>query len=484
MSIMELVEWLVEQVWGTPLIVLVLGSGVYLTIRTGFFQFVSFGHVLRQTVGKLFSKDQIDGAHGTLKPFQTLALAVGAVVGPGNIGGVASAIAVGGPGAVFWMWIAGLTGMVIKMAEVTLAVHYRSLHADGTTSGGPTYYIERGIGHDMGLKTIGKVLAVLFWAAFMVSYFFNIENYTVTEAIASTFGWNMIPVSLVYVCCIYIMIWRGIKKVGELIGMIVPFMCLFYIGSALFIILRDASSLPNTFRLIFDGAFNGTAAVGGFAGAAISRVIQTGLARSVYSNEAGWGSSPMIHAAATTDHPVRQGVLSVFEVFVDTMIICTLTALLVIHTGEWSSGLDGANLTLTVFTHNIGNWGRIILIIGLWLFGLTTSIGLYMQFGTLLQYAAGSSEERRKKVMLFNKIVYPIPGMLLMFYAYKNDLPPYKVWMFIDLALGIPIFVNLISIIMLSGKFASLLRDYKARIMGKGAVDPSFKVFYEDAEKK
>lgn len=486
MDFFNFVEWLVGQLWGTPLIVLVLGAGAFFTAVSGFFQFSNFRHVISQTFSNIRKKaadSQAPDTKGTLKPLQTLAIAVGAVVGPGNIGGVASAIAVGGPGAVFWMWIAGVTGQIIKMVEVTLAVHYRSVHKDGTTYGGPTYYINKGIGRDMGWKKIGAVLSVLFWMAFMVSYLFNIENYTVSEAIASTFGWNMLAVSAVYVACVYLIIWRDIKKIGEVAGLLVPFMCVFYIASALFIILKDASAIPNTIRLIFDGAFNGTAAVGGFAGAAFSNVIQTGLARSVYSNEAGWGSSPMIHATATTDHPIKQGILGVFEVFVDTMIICTLTALLVVNSGGWSSGLDGANLTLTVFTHGVGFWGRIVLLVGLALFGITTSIGLYMQFGTLLQYAAGDSPKRQKMAALFNKCFYPLPGMLLLFYAYKYDLPPYKVWMFIDLSLGIPIFINLIAILLLTPKFLSLLKDYRARYMGIGEIDPKFKVFSDEEAK-
>ncbi|MDR3254499.1 MAG: amino acid carrier protein [Synergistaceae bacterium] len=485
MAFLSFIEWLVDQLWGTPLIVLVLGSGVFFTVMSGFFQFLSFPHVISQTFGRLFKKsvaeaEKASGVKGTLKPFQTLAIAVGAVVGPGNIGGVASAIAIGGPGAVFWMWIAGLTGQIIKMVEVTLAVHYRSVHEDGSTYGGPTYYIKKGIGRDMGWKKIGSALSVLFWLAFMVSYLFNIENYTVSEAIATTFNWNMLAVSAVYVACIYLIIWRDIKKIGEIAGLLVPFMCVFYIASSLFIILKDASAIPNTFKLIFQGAFTGTAAVGGFTGAVFARVIQTGLARSVYSNEAGWGSSPMIHATATTDHPIKQGVLGVFEVFMDTIVICSLTSLVVVNSGEWSSGLDGASLTLSVFTHGVGFWGRITLLVGLALFGLTTSIGLYMQFGTLLQYAAGDSPERQKMAALFNKCFYPLPGMLLLFYAYKFNLPPYKVWMFIDLSLGIPIFINLIAILLLTPKFLSLLKDYRARYMGIGKVDPNFKVFSDD----
>lgn len=481
MTFLGFIETLVDWVWGTPLIILVLGSGLYFTVRSGFFQIINFKYVISETLGKMLKNQQQDEKRkGTLKPFQTLAIAVGAVVGPGNIGGVASAIALGGPGAVFWMWVAGVTGQLVKMVEVTLAVHYRSAHQDGSTYGGPTYYINKGIGLEMGWKKAGKALSVLFWIAFMVSYLCNIENYTVSEAIASTFGWNMLAVSAVYVLCVYLIIWRDIKKIGEVAGMVVPFMCVFYIGSALFILLKDASMIPTTFKLIFDGAFNGTAAVGGFAGAAFGRAIQTGLARSVYSNEAGWGSSAMIHATATTDHPIRQGVLGVFEVFVDTIVICSLTALIVINTGAWSSGLDGATLTLSVFTSSIGFWGRLVLLVGLALFGITTSIGLYMQFEALLQYAAGDDPRLQKLASLFNKCFYPLPGMLLLIYAYLNDLSSYKVWMFIDLSLGIPIFINLIAILILTPKFVALLKDYRARYMGKGETVPGFKVFYED----
>lgn len=475
------VEYLVNQIWGMPLIVLILGAGIFFTVKSGFFQFLHFGYVMKNTVGRIFSKKTVKG-RGTITPFQAVSVAIGSTVGVGNIGGVATAVAVGGPGAVFWMWMAGIFGQLIKMVEVSLAVHYRSNGAKGTTFGGPTYYIRKGIGVEKRKPSLAKFLNVIFLMGFFTGYIFTMQNFTVSEAIAGTYKVNILLVSVVFLVLLYISIWGGLKKLGEISARVVPFMCLFFIGAALFIVLRDISSVPRTFGLIFQGAFTGSAAVGGFTGAAFAQVIQVGMARAVYSNEAGWGSSPMIHASAKVDHPIKQGLLGVFEVFVDTMVICTLTAILIINTGQWSSGLDGATLTLSAFHTGIGSVGSLILVVGIFLFGLTTSSGLYAQFEVLLRYIVGEKSKHLSAVLKANRIIYPLPGFLLVLYAHVNGLPTYKVWMFADLSVGLPIFINLFAILMLTPKFMELFRDYKARYMGMGETVPGFKVFYEDPE--
>lgn len=479
MWLLSFVETLVDWMWGTPLIILILGTGIFFTVISGFFQFRHFGYVMGNTIGRIFSKEKEEGL-GTLTPFQAVSVAIGSTVGVGNIGGVATAVAVGGPGAVFWMWMAGIFGQAIKMVEVSLALYYRTHIGEDLTYGGPTYYISRGIGKEKGWNTFARILCFLFLVGFFIGYIFNIQNYTVSEAIAGTFNVNILIVSFVFLLLLYANIWGGIKGLGKIASLIVPFMCLFYIGGGLIVIFRNVAMIPETIKLIFSSAFTGTAAIGGFTGAAFSKMIQVGMARAVYSNEAGWGSSPMIHATAKVNHPVKQGIMGIFEVFTDTLIICTITAFMIINSGTWSSGLDGATLTLSAFSTGFGQLGAALLVVGIFLFGLTTATGLFAQFETLFTYIVGPKTSHLKTILKANKIIYPLPGFLLVLYAYIYGLPTYKVWMFIDVSMGIPIFINLFAILLLAPKFLSLLRDYRARYMNAGEIDPDFKLFYEE----
>ncbi|MDR9768971.1 amino acid carrier protein [Acetomicrobium sp.] len=371
-----------------------------------------------------------------MTPYQAVSVAIGSTVGVGNIGGVATAVAVGGPGAVFWMWMAGIFGQAIKMVEVSLALYYRTHIGEDLTYGGPTYYISRGIGKEKGWNTFARILCFLFLVGFFIGYIFNIQNYTVSEAIAGTFNVNILLVSFVFLLLLYANIWGGIKGLGKIASLIVPFMCLFYIGGGLIVIFRNVAMIPETIKLIFSSAFTGTAAIGGFTGAAFSKMIQVGMARAVYSNEAGWGSSPMIHATAKVNHPVKQGIMGIFEVFTDTLIICTITAFMIINSGTWSSGLDGATLTLSAFSTGFGQLGAALLVVGIFLFGLTTATGLFAQFETLFTYIVGPKTSHLKTILKANKIIYPLPGFLLVLYAYIYGLPTYKVWMFIECVHG------------------------------------------------
>jgi alanine or glycine:cation symporter, AGCS family len=473
------IEKLVGLLWGTPLIVTILGTGIFFTIFSGFFQFRFFGHIFKQTFGKLIGKHEGEGKEGLLSPFEAISVAIGGTVGVGNIGGVATAIAVGGPGAVFWIWVAALVGAVIKMAEVTLAVHYRSKDEKGNPYGGPTYYMEKGLGEEKGFKLWG-VLAFIFGGGLFSTFFLTLQNYTVSEAISGTFGFSMIAVAILYTILVYIMVMGGIPSLGKIAGKMVPFMCLFYILGGLFIILKNVGQLPGVFGLIFSSAFNGTAAVGGFAGAAFAQAIKMGMARAVYSNEAGWGTSPMIHSTAKTDHPIRQGLWGSFEVFVDTAIVCTITALVILITGKWSSGASGATLTLSAFEVGMGSFGRITVAIGVFLFGLTTSTGWYSYYEILLRHLFKENVKAKEAVLKIYKYVYPIPGLLLVVMAVTVGLPGSTVWLFADFTSAIPTFVNVVAVLVLSGRFFELLKDYKARHLGIGKVDPNFVPFYED----
>ncbi|WP_391202276.1 alanine/glycine:cation symporter family protein [Psychrobacillus sp. L4] len=481
-----ILETIVGWLWGLPLIFTVLFVGLYFTIGSKLFQFGYLPHIFKNTFGKVFSKrDKSKDTKGILTPFQAVSTAIGGSVGVGNIGGVATAIAIGGPGAVFWMWLTALLGMITKTVEVSLSVYYRNTDEKGNPYGGPTYYMEKGLGEEKKFK-YWKVPAILFGFGIFTTFFITLQNYTISEAVSSTFNIGMIPSSFIYLTIIYIIIYGGIKRIGEIASLLVPFMCMFYVLAGLFIIFKNYSEIGPAFALIFDSAFSGAAAVGGFTGAVIAQVIRMGVARSVYSNEAGWGTSPMIHSTAKTDHPIKQGMWGAVEVFIDTIIICSITAFTIIITGVWSSGLDGAALTLSAFETGIGQFGRYIIAISIFLFGLTTSTGWYTYYEILLRHLFNDKKKitLKYKILTAFKWLYPIPGSLMVIYAVNYNLPGKAVWYFADITTAIPTFVNLVVILILSKKFFELLRDYKARYLNIGTIDPNFSVFYEDKVKK
>ncbi|MGH0054047.1 MAG: alanine/glycine:cation symporter family protein [Sphaerochaetaceae bacterium] len=481
---MTFVEKLAGWIWGLPLIVIILGIGVFFTVGTGFYQFTKFGHIMNETFGKLIRKhDGEEGSDGIISPFQAVASAIGGSVGVGNIAGVATAIAIGGPGAILWMWIAALLGMGIKMAEVTLAVYYRKKDEKGNPYGGPTYYMEYGMGEE---KKLGwwKIMSIVFGLGIFSSFFLTVQNYSVSEAVGNSFGIPLGIVAVVYTSLVYIITSGGIPSLGKWAGIMVPIMCLFYVVIGLFVIFKNAAELPNAFALIFSGGVSGTSAVGGFAGAAAAKSIQLGMARAVYSNEAGWGTSPIIHSTARTDHPVRQGMWGAFEVFVDSMIVCTITALVIIVTGEWQSGVEGATLTLNAFQNEIGIVGRITMATSVFLFGLTTTTGWYAYYEVILRHTFGNHSKTKDRILKLYKWIYPLPGLTMTFYAVLGGQSPANLWLISDITTGIPTFVNVIALVVLAPKFISLVKDYKARHLGIGTVDPDFKVFYEDEPAK
>lgn len=480
----KVLESLSAFLWGLPLILTMVFVGLYFTIRSGFFQFRYFPHILKETLSKVFrKKDKEESGKGILSSFEAVATAVGGTVGVANIGGVATAIAVGGPGAVFWMWLTALLGMIIKTVEVTLAVYYRSTDENGDPYGGPTYYMEKGLGEERGFK-LWFIPAILFGFGIFSTFFITMQNYTISEAISSTFNIGMIPASILFCILIYFVIWGGIKQVGKVASKIVPTMVVFYIAAGLFIILVNIDQLGHAFSLIFSGAFGGTAAVGGFTGAAVAQVIRMGMARAVYSNEAGWGTSAMIHSTAKVNHPVKQGVWGAFEVFIDTIIVATITALTIIITGAWSSGLTGADLTLTAFETEVGSIGRIIITLSIILFGLTTLTGWYSYYEIVLRHLFKNKIELKNKILKFFIYLFPIPGMLMVVYGTVYGLPGQTIWFFADISSAIPTFINVVVILLLGKQFLALLKDYKARYLGIGKVDPNFPLFYEDKVKK
>lgn len=478
MNIGEFASWLAGFLWGTPLLVGLVGTGVFFTVKSRFWQFRHLGYAFKHIARSLKAGKNADGT-GILTSYQAISTALGSAVGVGNIAGVASAIALGGPGAIFWMWFSALLGMATKMAEITLALHYRTKNAAGEAFGGPTYYIERGF-KEMGYKG-WRLLAGVFGIGILSDYFLGMSAYTVAEAVSTTFNLDQILVGVVFAVALTLVVLGGIKRLGTVLSIIVPFMCLIYLGTGLVIILKDASQLPATFALIFESAFKPRAALGGFAGASMALAFRTGISRGVYSNEAGWGTAAMIHSTAKVDHPVDQGVMGVVEVFIDTIIVCSITGLVIINTGAWSSGLSAAPLAIEAFKIGLGNVGTFILTLSIFLLGWTSVTAKYTNYEIVLRHVFGVSEKVMKVVITIMRSCVALPGLFLTIISVKNGIPTSVIWLFADIVTGLPTFVNIFALLLLNKKYFTLLHDYNRRKFGtkSGADEGDVRLFVE-----
>ena len=293
----------------------------------------------------------------------------------------------------------------------------------------------------------------------------------------------MIPFACVYSIFIFYIIWKGVPRIASFASKCVPFMCLLYFFGGIVLIVVNYKALPGVIYAVFHDAFTGSAAAGGFVGAGVMTVIKTGIARSINSNEAGQGSSPMIHAAADTPHPVRQGLWGSFEVFVDTILVCTITAMAILSTGVWKSGLTSATLTIEAYKSVFGKGGLYFIGIITLLFGLTTTAGWFTYYCSLIAHGFRNHPKLRDKVTLIFKIIFPWPNILVVAMIVLSGKGPNLYWSIIDIVTVLPTFFNVIALIGLSGVFIKLLNDYKARYLGVGKVDPKFKVFYEEENK-
>lgn len=459
----NILSTLADILWGLPLIILVIGAGLFFTIGSRFFQFRKFSYIMKNTFGKIFKNDHKNNKEkGIVSPFQAVSIALASTIGVGNIAGVASAIALGGPGAVFWMWIAALVGMMTKMVEVTLAVHYREENTDGSTFGGPTYYIKKGLGEEHGMKW-WKLPAAIFIIGMFFVIFISLQSYTVAESFESTFGIPMLVTGTVYVVLTYIVLFGGIRRIAEMTSKVVPFMAAFYIIGGLIIIIKNIENVVPSFQLIFTAAFNPMAAVGGFAGTGVSAAIRRGVSRSVYSNEAGFGTAPMAHATAKAKSAIDQGMWGVFEVFVDTMLVCTMTALIIISSGVWSSGVSGASLTLLAFETGLGLPGKVLLTVSIFIFAWTTSTGQWTYAETILRFIFGESKIN-EQIIKGIRYIYPLSQFGMIVLAVTAGLPPKIMWLFADVMTALPTFINVFVCMALSGTFFKLLKDYEIRI--------------------
>jgi alanine or glycine:cation symporter, AGCS family len=374
--------WINGYVWGWPMIVLLLGTGFVLTVLTGAVQFRYLGLALREVLGKITQKG---AAPGSVSPFQAVATALASTVGVGNIAGVATAISLGGPGALFWLWVSGVLGMCTKFSEIVVALHYREPDASGAMRGGAMYILRNGL----GLPWLGAVFAGLVsLAAFGIGNM--VQANSVADSLRASFGVAPWVTGIVIAAVTAAVILGGIRRIGEVTEVLVPAMALLYLAGGLVILLRYAGEVPAALGLVFEGAFSGTAATGGFAGSTVMLALRYGVARGLFSNEAGLGSAPMVHAAARTDHPVRQGLYGIFEVFVDTLLVCTTTGLVILVTDSWRDGSTGAALAGQAFSTGLpGTWGNIVVTTSLVLFAFSTVIGWSYYGETAIVYLFG-----------------------------------------------------------------------------------------------
>lgn len=365
------------------MIVLLVGTGVLLTILTGFVQARRLGTALREVLGKVLERGS---GRGSVTPFQAVATALASTVGVGNIAGVATAIFLGGPGALFWLWVSGLLGMCTKYAEIVVALQYREPDEAGTMRGGAMYTLKKGL----GLPWLGTIFALLTsLAAFGIGNM--VQANSVADSLNASFGVSSTVSGIAMAVLTAVVIVGGVKRIGEFTSVLVPFMAVFYLTGGFVVLITHAGELPRVLRLVFDGAFTGTAAAGGFAGSTVALALRYGIARGLFSNEAGLGSAPMVHAAAQTDHPVRQGMYGIFEVFVDTVLICTMTGLVILVTDTWTLGLNGAALSARAFETGLpGAWGGIVVTGGIVLFAFSTLIGWSYYGETGIVYLLGA----------------------------------------------------------------------------------------------
>ncbi len=425
-AIESLVSTLSGWVWGPPMLTLLVGTGLYLTILLKGMQFRVLPHAFRL----IFHKDHSHA--GDISHFAALMTALAATVGIGNIVGVATAITLGGPGAVFWMWMTGLVGMATKYAEAVLAVKYRE-HGEHGMRGGPMYYLAKGA----KLPTLGW-----FFALFTALAAFGIGNMTQANAVAgifeSTFNIEPWVTGVVLMLLTGLVILGGIRSIGRFTSLLVPFMIIGYVGTALVVLVVNASEIPHALWLIFHHAFNPIAAGGGFAGAAVAAAIRYGVARGVFSNESGLGSAPIAAAAARTKDPVTQALVSMTQTFIDTLVVCSMTALVILTATPWTEGVGAGQLTSLSFAQTLGPSGEIIVAIATALFAYSTLLGWSYYGEKAVEYLAGGRAIRIYRVVFVSAVI--VGAMMKLEF----------VWNFSDLMNGMMAIPNLIALLILS----------------------------------
>lgn len=442
-------------IWGVPAMVCIIGVGLVLTCRTGFIQFRKFGYALKNTIGKIFTKEE--AKEGSITPFQAVCTALAATIGTGNIAGVAGAIAIGGPGAVFWMWVSALLGMCTKFSEVTLAVHYREKNPNGEYVGGPMYYIKNGLGPKW--KWMASLYALL--GALTVLGTGNATQVnTITASInsaltsygvidASSVGTVDLIIGIVCAVTVGTVLLGGVKRIGSVTEKLVPFMAVLFILLGIGVVVINYKNVPAVFASIFAGAFNPSAFTGGVVGSFFI-TMRRGVSRGIFSNEAGIGTGSMAHACADVDHPVKQGLFGIFEVFADTIVVCTLTALIILCSGVpiQFGEAAGAELTIAGFVSSYGSWVSIFTAIAMCCFAFSTILGWGLYGARCMEFLFSY------KVVKPFLVVYSLVCIL----GATVDLG--VIWGIADTCNGFMSIPNLVALFLMSGTVVKLTKEY------------------------
>ena len=442
--ILELLPAIDAVLWGPWTMIFLAGVAVFFTARSGFFQVVGVRQILRGTVLSLGRAGR-PGDAGSMTPFQAAATSLGGTVGMGNMAGVATALSVGGPGAIFWMWVLAFFGMMSKTAEITLGVHYRERGPDGQFRGGPMHTIRRGLGW--------TPLAYLFSAGMLINAVFTasmLQSHTVGRAFLASYGVSPYLVTATMAVITAVVVLGGAGRIGRFSGWLVPVMSFVYLGGGLLVIAINYQRVPEVFQAIVTYAFTPMSGVGGATGIAVAAAIKQGMARGMLSNEAGLGTAPMVHAKAETAHPFEQGLWGAFEVFVDTMVVCTITAFAILTTGALSGGASGIELLLQAFALALPETAaESIVAIAIATFCLSTQIGFFLYFETCLVHLAGLRSFRVLRWLYF------VPGVL---FAGVADVD--RLWLFSNISVAVVAIPNLVAMLFLSGVFVTLMKDH------------------------
>jgi AGCS family alanine or glycine:cation symporter len=442
---LELIARLNEQanalVWGAPMLLLLMGTGLLLTIATRGIQFRRLPFAFREVLGKLFTRGS---GEGSVSPFQALATALASTVGVGNIAGVSTAIFLGGPGALFWLLVSGLLGMSTKFAEIAVALQYRERDSEGTIRGGAMYVLSKGLNMPWLGTTFALLTAV---AAFGIGNM--VQANSVADAARTSFDVDPRLVGVALAALTALVVLGGIRRIVEVTQVLVPFMCLIYLVGALVVLYRFAGEIPGVIRLILESPFTGQAAAGGFAGATVRGALSYGLKRGLFSNEAGLGSAPLVHSSAITDHPVRQACYGIFEVFIDSLVVCMLTGFVVLATGAWQSGETGAALSARAFATGLpGEWGHFAVTFGLITFAFSTIIGWAYYGETAITYLLGTKAVLPYRLVCIGFVYLGAIGSLTL------------IWDIADTLNGLMAIPNLIGVLGSLGLLLRLVREF------------------------
>ncbi|TVR64182.1 MAG: sodium:alanine symporter family protein [Candidatus Competibacteraceae bacterium] len=447
-------DWLNSIVWGPPFMILLVGTGLYLTIRLGFFQFTHLRFAWRHTFGNLLRRT-VHHEIGAISGFQAVTSAMAATVGVGNIAGVATAIALGGPGAVFWMWVVALVGMATKLGEATLGLKYRQVDSDGKVSGGVFYYIEHGLGKRW--KWLALIYAFLSGlAAFGIGNM--VQANTMAHALEASVGVPNWITGLVVMVLVGIVTLGGIQRIAATAERIVPTMAIIYVIGAIGVLVSFYDQIPAAFGMIFASAFTTTSAIGGFAGATMAMAIRYGFARGIFSNEAGLGSASIVHAQARSK-PYTQGLWGMWEVFIDTLVICTLTALVILVTGVIQTGQTGAELTTSAFATGLPGIGGWIVLIAIVLFSYSTMLTWNFYGEKSWEYVFGAKIVKPYRILFIGFLFLGAIGGLT------------TIWDVADTLNGLMAAPNLIALVLLAGVLVKEKVQYMREIRERGERD-------------